>query len=136
MPEGPIYDPRGGPGVPVGPVVREAGSYGGGAGGAGFSYDEATLRELMHEWNDLANEFKLDQEHAIVLARTQGPGAEYASGGNAERIQLSGNALIQTLSQREDYCRSMAAKFKAALGKYASTEDDQAAEIKQTGGSL
>lgn len=90
----------------------------------------------MHEWNDLANEFKLDQEHAIVLARTRGPGIEYASGGNAEKIQQSGDALLQTLSEREEYCRSMAAKFKAALGKYARAEDDQTAEIKRAGGSL
>ncbi|MEV6642004.1 hypothetical protein [Amycolatopsis sp. NPDC051371] len=90
----------------------------------------------MHEWNDLANEFKLDQETAIVLARTRGPGTEYASGDNAERIQESGNALLQTLSQREEYCRGMAAKFKAALGRYARAEDDQTAVIKQTGGSL
>ncbi|MGK3207685.1 hypothetical protein [Amycolatopsis sp. MEPSY49] len=90
----------------------------------------------MHEWNDLANEFKLDQEYAVILARTQGPGTEYASGGNAERIQCSGDALLQTLSQREEYCRSMAAKFKAALGKYARAEDDQTTQIKQAGGSL
>ncbi|WP_245805295.1 hypothetical protein [Amycolatopsis australiensis] len=120
-------------------MVPAAGTYGseaGASGGAGFQYDEATLRELMHEWNDLANEFKLDQQHAIVLARTKGPGIEYASSGNAEKINQSGNALLETLIEREEYCRKMAAKFKAALGRYAQAEDDHTTEIRHTGGSL
>ncbi|GAB3137599.1 hypothetical protein GCM10027258_13340 [Amycolatopsis stemonae] len=135
----PAYDPNTRR-APLRPLVPEAGSYGGeagaGAGGAGFQYDEATLHELVREWNDLANEFKIDQEHAIVLARTEGPGTEYASGNNAEKIQQSGNSLLDTLAQREEYCRNMAAKFKTALGRYASAEDDHTTEIKHAGGSL
>ncbi|WP_370970334.1 hypothetical protein [Amycolatopsis sp. cg9] len=90
----------------------------------------------MREWNELANEFKHDQEQAVTLTRVEGPGLEYASGGNAEKIQQSGNALLSTLADREEYCRSMAAKLKAALGKYARAEDDHSTEITQTGGSL
>jgi hypothetical protein len=104
--------------------------------GGGFEYDEETLRELMHEWNDLANEFKHDQEQAVTLTRVKGPGLEYASGGNAEKIHQSGEALLSTLAAREEYCRNMAAKFKAALGRYARAEDDHTTEITQTGGSL
>jgi hypothetical protein len=95
-----------------------------------------TLRELMREWNDLANEFKHDQEQAVTLTRVKGPGLEYASGGNAEKILQSGEALLSTLAAREEYCRNMAARFKAALGKYARAEDEHITEITQTGGSL
>lgn len=117
--------------------VRRAGSYGvSGGGGGGFRYDEATLHELVREWNELANEFKHDQEQAVTLTRVKGPGLEYASGGNAEKIHQSGDALLATLAAREEYCRNMAAKLKAALGKYAQAEDDNSTEITQTGGSL
>ncbi|MFI5583966.1 hypothetical protein ACIA5G_02945 [Amycolatopsis sp. NPDC051758] len=102
----------------------------------GFQYDEATLHELVREWNDLADEFRRDQEQAAALARAKGPGLEYASGDNAEKIQQSGSALLGTLAAREEYCRTMAGKFNAALGKYAQAEDGHTTEIKQTGGSL
>jgi hypothetical protein len=90
----------------------------------------------MHEWNDLANEFRRDQEQAATITRTKGPGLEYASGGNAEKIQQSGHALLATLAAREEHCRNMARKFNTALGKYADAEGDHTTEIKQTGGSL
>jgi hypothetical protein len=139
MPEGPVYDPDRNWQLPGPNGVPHAGSYGSqasGSGGAGFEYDVETLRGLMKDWNDLANEFKLDQEQAVTLARVKGPGLEYASGGNAEMIQNSGHALLATLAAREEYCRDMAAKFDAALGKYARAEDNHTTEVKQTGGSL
>ena len=136
-----VYDPRGTRRAPLRPVTRPAGSYGGsagaaGAGGAGFEYDEATLRSLMHEWNDLANEFKDDLFRVTAMQRVEGPGTEYASVGNAEKIKASGNALHETLIAREQHCRKMAEKFKTALGKYAATEDTHTTDITQTGGSL
>ncbi len=70
------------------------------------------------------------------MQRVEGPGIEYASAGNAEQIRTSGNALYETLTAREQYCRAMAAKLEAALGKYASAEDTAITETKQTGGSL
>uniref|UniRef100_UPI000A396003 hypothetical protein n=1 Tax=Amycolatopsis kentuckyensis TaxID=218823 RepID=UPI000A396003 len=109
---------------------------GGGSGGAGFEYDEETLRELMHEWNDLANEFEDDLSRARLIATAEGPGLEYASGGNAELIRQSGSALTTTLYERASFCRAMAAKFEAALGKYATAEDRNSTEIKRAGGSL
>jgi hypothetical protein len=102
----------------------------------GFEYDEATLHDLAKQWNDLANEFKADQTQARNIATARGPGLEYASGGNADKIQTSGRALYDTLVAREQYCRTMAARFETALGKYASAEDTHTRDIKQTGGSL
>jgi hypothetical protein len=138
VPEEPVYDPNTRR-APLRSLTHHAGSYGGheaNPGGSGYQYDEATLRELMHDWNDLANEFKDDLNAARLIAITEGPGVEYASGRNAELIRQSGSALTTTLEEREAYCRAMAAKFQAALGKYASAEDSNSTEIKQTGGSL
>lgn len=130
-----MYDPGADWELPGPDGVARAGSYGGGAGG-GFSYDEETLRELMREWNDLANEFADDMNMARAIATAEGPGLEYASGGNAELIRASGAALISTLQNRETYCRAMAAKFQTALRKYAAAEDAHSIEINQAGGSL
>jgi hypothetical protein len=139
MVEGPAYDPNGTRRAPLRPITHHAGSYGGheaSSGGSGFQYDEATLHELVREWNDLANEFQDDREQARSIATTHGPGLEYASGGNADRIRASGDALDSTLQQRVEYCRAMAAKFVTALGKYATAEETQVTEIRQTGGTL
>ncbi len=137
MAEGPVYNPGGDWQLPGPNGVPVAGAYGGGGdGGAGFEYDEETLRELMHEWNDLANEFEDDANMARAIATAEGPGLEYASGGNAELVRASGAALISTLQSRETYCRAMAAKFQTALRKYAATEDTHSTEISQAGGSL
>ncbi|MEV7091863.1 hypothetical protein AB0M80_03395 [Amycolatopsis sp. NPDC051045] len=136
-----MYDPNtrraplpGPNGMPV------AGSYGrpssGSSASGGFEYDEGTLHELVREWNDLANEFARDLSHATSLQRAEGPGIEYASGGNAEQIKASGDALYTTLKAREEYCRSMAKKFETALGKYATAEDTHSTDLNRTGGSL
>jgi hypothetical protein len=90
----------------------------------------------MTDWNDLANEFASDMNAARIIAMTEGPGLEYASGGNAELIRQSGSALTTTLQEREYFCRAMAERFQTALGKYAVAEDTHSTEIKQTGGSL
>jgi hypothetical protein len=138
--EGPVYDPGGNWELPGPNGIPHAGSYGAeigaGSGGAGFQYDEATLHELVREWNDLANEFQDDLQSAALLQRAKGPGAEYASGGNAERVRASGDALHETLVARIEYCRAMAERFTTALGKYATTEDVSTTEVKRTGGSI
>ncbi|MEQ0563141.1 hypothetical protein ABJI51_29040 [Amycolatopsis sp. NEAU-NG30] len=141
MPDGqpPVYDPNTRR-APLRPVTPAAGTYGmpagSGASGPGFKYDRETLEQLAKEWAALADEFKLDRDEANTIARAKGPGLEYASGGNAVQVQKSGRALLATLSAREEYCRSMARKFEAALGKYAKTEDAHETEIHRTGGSL
>jgi hypothetical protein len=141
MPDGqpPVYDPNTRR-APLRPVTHEAGTYGvpagSGASGPGFKYDRETLEQLAKEWAALANDFSDDLVRADTIARTQGPGLEYASLGNATMIQASGSALRATLVAREQYCRTMAAKFEAALGKYANAEANHSTDIKKAGGSL
>ncbi len=136
--QSPVYDPGrtwtmpGPTGVPV------AGSYGVPAlsEGSGFAYDAATLRELAKDWDDLADEFKEDRQQANRLARAEGPGLEYASQGNAEYVRASGETLLDTLIAREEYCRAMASRFRAALGEYAAADEAHRTEVEQAGGSL
>src|SRR4051794_31472370 len=104
MPDGqpPVYDPNTRR-APLMPVTPRAGASGAppsaDSGGAGFKYDVATLRELMNDWNAMANEFQDDQLEARTIAVAEGPGLEYASGGNADQIRKSGEALIATLKE-------------------------------------
>ena len=141
MPDGqpPVYDPNTRR-APLMPITPQAGTYGSPAGtdasGPGFKYDVPTLQGLADDWNALADEFRSDLAKANVIAAAQGPGKEYASGGNAEMVRASGSALVTTLFERQEYCRAIAKKFITALGKYARTEDTHSTEIKQTGGSL
>jgi len=137
----PTYDPNAGGHRGARPLAHKAGSYGAEPLGhavsvGGFEYDEATLHSLAKDWIDLANEFQADRQYANNIAQAIGPGKEYASGGNAELVRASGDALVVTLDQRVDYCKAMAAKFLAALGKYATAEEAHVNEIDQTGGSL
>jgi hypothetical protein len=141
MPDGqpPVYDPNTHR-APLIPVTPQAGTYGAptgtGTSGPGFKYDRATLEQLAKDWNDMANEFQDDQRAARIIAATQGPGLEYASGSNADHICKSGAALSATLYEREQYCRTMASRFQTALGKYRTAEAAHSTEIKRTGGSL
>jgi len=137
----PTYDPNAGWHRGARPLAHPAGSYGGQPLGSavsvgGFEYDEAALHDLAEDWNKMADEFKQDREQAGVIIRANGAGLEYASQGNADQVRNSGRALLATLTQREDYCRTMANKFLTALGKYAQAEDRHGSDIKQTGGSL
>lgn len=132
VPEGsPTYEP----GLRWSEVDRfrpSGGSYGTPvAQGAGFKYDEATLHELVKEWADLAKEYRYDLNDAQNIAAAQPPGLEYASGDNAAITRQSGEALVEALSQRIAYCESMAAKYVAALGKYATAEDHARTVINQ-----
>ncbi|GAB3479719.1 hypothetical protein [Amycolatopsis cihanbeyliensis] len=116
--------------------VGTATTGGGAAGGPGFEYSLDQLRTLKAKWEDLAEAFRADQDHAINIAEAEGPGAEFASEENATMVRNTGMALLGTLKEREDYCWAQAEKFEAAMGQYAANEDDTAAEINKKGGSF
>ncbi|WP_326945807.1 hypothetical protein OG439_40785 [Amycolatopsis sp. NBC_01307] len=102
--------------------------------GGGFEYSVETLHDLAGQWRQLAQDYRDDRLDAERIAQTEGPGLEYASQGNAELIQASGQALMQSLSARANHCDAMADKFLAALGKYATTEEQHAAELEKPEG--
>ncbi|WP_414936034.1 hypothetical protein [Amycolatopsis sp. cmx-11-51] len=132
VPEGsPVYQPGFNPDS-ICKAPPTGGSYGTPvADGAGFKYDEATLHELVNEWNALAQEYTDDLEHAEFIVKVRPPGCEYASGDNATITQQSGTALMEALNQRITYCKNMAAKYIAALGKYATVDEHAKTVINQ-----
>lgn len=137
----PTYDPNAGGHRGARPLANPAKSYGAEPLGqavsvGGFKYDEATLHDLAKQWQNMSEEFLIDLGHAEVLARTKGPGREYASGGNAELIRGSGEALSRTILERIRYCDAMAAKYIDALGKYATAEELHSTEIAEKSGGI
>ncbi|MFD5092682.1 hypothetical protein ACFWMR_18900 [Amycolatopsis thailandensis] len=127
----PVYTPGFTPGS-ICKAPPAGGSYGTPvADGAGFKYDEATLHELADEWIDLAKEYRADLVDAEFIAKVEPPGQEFASGDNALVTRRSGQALVDALNQRITYCNNMAAKYVAALGKYASADEQAKTVINQ-----
>ncbi|MGW7534176.1 hypothetical protein [Amycolatopsis sp. NPDC054798] len=104
--------------------------------GDGYSYDGATLKEIARLYESLADKYHIDQNHAIIIARTQPPGLDFSSADNAAVFQSSGEVLRRSLEQCERYCRDQAAKYRAALKKYTDTESTHSAEIGKARGSL
>ncbi|MGC7093649.1 hypothetical protein ACPZ19_03185 [Amycolatopsis lurida] len=102
----------------------------------GYSFSPDLLVSIAKKWDDLANLFEGGLEDAQTIASTQGPGAEYASGGNAERIRGTGEALMATLVARRDYCWAQAEKFRAAAGSYGEAEARAKEDIEQQDGTL
>ncbi|QFU94116.1 hypothetical protein [Amycolatopsis sp. YIM 10] len=107
-----------------------------GAPSGGYSFEPDQLIDIAREWDDLADGYVEDMEHADILARVEGPGAEYASGDNAQLVRQSGEALLSALRDRVDYCRAQAEKFRSAAGQYAEAEASAGDEIGKQGGSL
>jgi hypothetical protein len=102
--------------------------------GPGFAFTQEQLQSLTTKWEDLADGFKDGQRKTRLIAEAEGPGAEYASGDNAQLVRESGDALWETLVARERFCRDQAEKFRAASDAYATAEDDATADVaKQEG---
>ena len=102
----------------------------------GYSFEPAELIDIARSWDELAAAYKTDMEDAEVLARTEGPGAEYASGDNAQLVRQSGETLLSALQARVDYCQVQAEKFRKAAGQYAEAEASAGDQIGDQGGSL
>ena len=107
-----------------------------GAPSGGYSFEPDQLIAIARDWDDLAEAYKTDMAQAYRLARAEGPGAEYASGDNAQLVRQSGEALLSALRGRVDYCKAQAEKFRAAAGQYAEAEASAGDQIGNQGGSL
>ncbi|MGC7093832.1 hypothetical protein ACPZ19_04115 [Amycolatopsis lurida] len=102
----------------------------------GYSFEPDQLIDIAQEWESLADAYEADILLAKRLTRVEGPGAEYASGDNAQVVRQSGEALVSALGDRVDYCRAQAEKFRSAAGQYAEAEASAGDEIGNQGGSL
>ncbi|PXY37820.1 hypothetical protein [Prauserella flavalba] len=140
MPDPKVYVP-----TPQDPEPNQSGgtvpwaSQGGGSGpnqGPGFAFDAEQLGRIAETWQGLAERFTDAERNASFLIEADGPGLEYASQGNAEKVRSSGVALRETLSQRAQYCRTMAERFREASGAYLNQEDEASTEIRSDGGKF
>ncbi|MYW93355.1 PE domain-containing protein [Amycolatopsis rubida] len=104
--------------------------------GDGYSYDKGALQELATWYEGLGKKYRIDQQHALIITRTPQFASDFSSAGNATAFQRSGESLQGSLRQCEQYCREQAAKYRAALEKYAAAEDAHSADIDKAGRSL
>ncbi|MGA6163480.1 hypothetical protein [Amycolatopsis magusensis] len=102
----------------------------------GYSFEPDQLVGIARDWDDLAVAYERDMDKARQLMRAEGPGAEYASGDNAQFVRRSGEALLSALQNRVDYCRAQAGKFRTAAGQYAEADAGAEEQIGDQGGSL
>ncbi|WP_370940074.1 hypothetical protein [Amycolatopsis sp. cg13] len=101
-----------------------------------YSFDAAGMEQVASQFEELALEFTKAADNARVIAVTQSPALDFASGNNAETFRNSGGALVASLRGRVKYCEEQAAKFRAATGKYKTAEDAHSHEVKKAGGTL
>ncbi|PXY32064.1 hypothetical protein [Prauserella muralis] len=104
--------------------------------GPGYAFTPAQLHTIAGEWETLAERYERARLRAQALIDAEGPGAEYASINNAEKVRESGRALSKALEERVAYCTTMAEKFTAALGAYSMAEDAAGERMRATGGSM
>lgn len=104
----------------------------GGAGGS-FAYSPDQLRDLVKEWTDLATDYQNSLRDAYYLTRVEGPGAELVSRSYASVANASGQAYLDSLQSRIDYCFAQAQKFQDALDDYLGQEHHSVTEITNSG---
>ncbi|WP_158303029.1 MULTISPECIES: hypothetical protein [Prauserella] len=128
MPDPKVYVP-----TPQDPAPNQSGgtvpwaSQAGGSGpntGPGFAFDAEQLKALANKWDDLADKFRNARVRAEMLNEVNGPGLEYASEGNAERVRSSARELARALQQRTRYCEDMAERFRAANSAYRVADEE------------
>jgi hypothetical protein len=87
-----------------------------------FAYSPDQLREIIKEWNDIAESYRVDIQDADVVKSVQPPGQDGPSSFFATVVQNSGDALQQSLTKEQDLCMRQAEKFQAALDTYLGVE--------------
>ena len=98
-----------------------------------FEYDEATLRGLVTDWLDLADNYDESIQNARGMASVKGPGKDFASTAQADAANASGRAYLTYLEHNYDYCTSQAQLFQNALDDYLGVEHRNVTEINKSG---
>jgi hypothetical protein len=102
----------------------------------GFSFDEPTLRSLITEWTELAEDYDSSFRESQHIARVVGPGLDYASKAQAEAANRSGRAYLEYLQHNRDYCYREAQLCQDALDDYLGVEHHVVTEISKSGQPL
>lgn len=115
---------------------RLGGIAGGTAEGAfttgSFAFDEDTLRDLIKDWQALADSYLDSLESAEAMTVVVPPADDFASEAQAAAAGRSGQAYYAYLQHNRDYCLEQADLFQAALDDYLGVEDAIVTEIDKT----
>jgi hypothetical protein len=101
-----------------------------------FTFDEPTLRHLIREWLELADDYDKSLRRSDAIAKVDGPGLDYASSAQAQAANRSGQAYLSYLQHNRDYCYREAQLCQNALDDYLGVEHRVVTEIGQSGQSL
>lgn len=101
--------------------------------GGSFAYDEDTLRSLVTDWLNLADNYRESVSEASSMIRVEGPGRDFASQAQAAAASSSGESYVLYLRQNLSYCTEQAQQFQNALDEYLGVEHRNVAEINKAG---
>lgn len=87
-----------------------------------FAYDEDELRQLVTRWLDLAESYQTSVSTTAPMTSVSGPGLEFASEGQANAANASGNSYREHLRTSYQYCVDQAQKCQDALDEYLGVE--------------
>jgi hypothetical protein len=101
-----------------------------------FEFDEATMKGLITDWLNLAEDYNNSVNAGRTLVQVRGPGLDFASGSHAEAANESGRAYVHYLQNNRDYCLEQAQLFHNALHDYLGIEHTNVTEMSDIGQSL
>jgi hypothetical protein len=99
-----------------------------------FAFDPDTLREIVKEWQDLAEDYSADIRDSDELVFIVPPADDGPSNFFTDVVRGSVRALQETLSAESNFCRLQAERFQAALDAYLGTEHATVGEFEKTDG--
>jgi hypothetical protein len=101
----------------------------------GFSYDEATLMDLIREWLALGYDYDKSLRDSRDLTRVVGPGLDFASESVASAANSYGKNYLTYLQHNRDYCFEQAQLCQNALDDYLGVERRNVTELGRAGQS-
>ncbi|WP_436494421.1 hypothetical protein [Actinokineospora sp. HUAS TT18] len=116
--------PMGAPPAPPGP----------GSGGK-FSFKPDEIEAIVKDWVTLAEGYEDSRARSQEMVVVNGPGAEVASEMHASTARISGQAYLDSLNDKVEYCYSQAQKFQDALSDYKGVERSSVRRITAAGDS-
>jgi hypothetical protein len=98
-----------------------------------FAYSPDALRDLANEWTDLARDYQKSLTSALHMTQVEGPGTEFVSQSYASAANASGQAYVDSLKNRIDYCYEQARKCQDTLDDYLGVEHRNVRGITNAG---
>ncbi|GAB1511868.1 hypothetical protein [Actinophytocola sp. KF-1] len=103
--------------------------------GGQFSYDEATLRQIIKNWRELAQSYNDSLRNARPMALISSPADDFASTTFTGKANESGKAYLSYLQHNRDYCLEQAQLFQDALNDYLGTEEQVVIDLNDAADS-